>query len=269
VLEPRRSQYLRALGIDVYVPRFILPGAAESQPCAWESVTLAAGDAAGAAEINSATNSSVITADTAAMSSAAADVISDVITDVAATVRQRSLPTDLAIDLNPTATRRINPSAGVVLATSSDSGAVVPAPKFALSVVVSSCGILIVDGAPPNSGARSEYLKLLGNILLALRTKSAQPQLDVFLWPAVKHPQLDQGAEAARETLAAYLHNQIQRYAINTVLLLGDAAQQWCAFDGSDEILRCVKSVSALACLQAPHNKRQLWQDIRHLAVTG
>jgi hypothetical protein len=260
VLEPRRSRYLRALGIDVYVPRFILPGAAESQLCAWDdSAADLAADATAAvvssAEISAAETNVVET-----------NSVETVVTEVAAAVRQRSVSADLDFEITPAA-RRVKANAeesGSVAIAPSTAAAVTP--KFALSVVVSDCGILVVDDAPPNNGARSEYLRLLSNILLALRGQPAQPQLDVFLWPAVKHSHIDQSADAARETLTAYLHKQIQQHAIGTVLLLGDAAQQWCETAVTDN-LYWRKSVSALACLQTPQNKRQLWQDIRHLAV--
>jgi hypothetical protein len=138
------------------------------------------------------------------------------------------------------------------------------APKIALAIAVCG-GILVVDGAPANPTERGELQRLLGNILFALRSEDGAPALDVFLWPMSKQPQLDRSAAAARETLAAHIQNQIQRNAVHTVLLLGDAAREWVEIDATG--LRCVHSVSALECLRAPGNKRQLWQDIRHLAA--
>jgi uracil-DNA glycosylase len=140
-------------------------------------------------------------------------------------------------------------------------------PRFALSVVTSDRGILIVDEAPP-AAARADYLRLLGNLLLALRRGGAQLGLDVFLWPMVKHSHLDQSAAAARATCAAYLHRHLQARAVDTVLLLGDTAANWVpeAERGQWQV-NCVTSVSAWNCLREPADKRQLWQDLRALAA--
>lgn len=250
MLEPQRSQYLRALGIDVYVPRLILPGALASQSCEW-------------------TEAASLEIETPA---AAIEQIAAVLTPVSAVVRQRSLPDAVRIDPSAPAVN-INSTKNNVDSVDSETRVAVAAPltesnaapKIALSVIVAG-NLLIVDDAPSGTAMRGDYLRLLTNILFALHWRTAQPQLDVFLWPMAKHPQLDQGAQAARETLAAHLHKQIQQHAIDTVLLLGESAQTWCAI-GADDALRCVRSVSALACLRAPDNKRQLWHDLRHLAV--
>ena len=243
MFEPQRSQYLRALGIDVYVPRLILPGAKLSQPCAWESAASVITEAVAAAVEDAATNTAI--------------------GETIAVVRQRSLPAEIHIDIDaPPPVRNTSAANGSGVRAAAE---LTTTPKIALSVVVGG-GLLIVDDAPPGTAARSDYLRLLSNILFALQGRNVVPSLDVFLWPMAKYPQLDQGAAAARETLAAHIHNQIQQHAIHTVLLLGEDAQHWCEVLANDA-LRCVKSVSALACLQIPANKRQLWQDLRPLAA--
>ena len=241
MLEPQRSQYLRALGIEVYVPRLVLPGAKESPLCAWDFLPSAP-----------ALADTPLPADIAiaAESPPAGGVV-------------RALPEVLRVDLAP-APLAAKAVIAVVDAIRTATAVAAP-PKIALSVVVGDGGILIVDDAPATTALRADYLRLLGNILFAVHGRNVQPALDVFLWPLAKRPQLDQGADAARETLTAHIQKQIQQHAIHTVLLLGAAAQQWCALD--NDTLRCVKSVSALACLRAPETKRTLWHDIRQLAV--
>lgn len=248
MLEPRRSRYLRALGIDSYVPRFVLPGARPSAVCEWE-VTPAPEALAVVAVV--AAEAAAVPQHTAAQPDAAPPHAEQA-------VRSR-VP---EIDLQQTsAPRRAEAVAPVATAARVDAEA---APKIALGIAVGG-GILLVDDAPANPAERGEFQRLLGNVLFALRGDGAPPALDVFLWPMSKQPQLDRSAAAARETLAAHIQNQIQRHAVHTVLLLGTAAQQWAQIDA--EGLRCVRTVSALGCLREPAQKRQLWQDIRHLAA--
>jgi hypothetical protein len=251
VLEPQRSHYLRALGVDVYVPRVILPGAKASQACVWDSALpveaeLPIGVAAVAAVVADVQRSLPVTKNVNTKDIGAKDSSTTYVENI--DLAPPSLP--IIADNTPVDT---------------NSSAIAAAPKFALSVVVSDGGILVLDDAPTTAN-RAEYLRLLANIFFALQGRAAQPQLDVFLWPMQKRPQLDQSAAAAQETLAAHVQNQIQQHAIHTVLLLGEATQRWCGIEVSDS-LRCCRSISALACLQAPENKRRLWADIRHLAT--
>lgn len=250
MLEPRRSGYLRALGIDIYVPRLILPGALPSAACEWE------------AEPQSD------------VPARAMDVVAEVIAAVAAVpapqVSADQPDTISSQDQHP-ATRSRVPDIDPQPVTAPRSTEPVPArpvadtsPKIALGIAVGG-GVLLIDDAPASPAERGEFQRLLGNVLFALRGDGALPALDVFLWPMSKQPQLDRSADAARETLAAHIQNQIQRHAVHTVLLLGDAARQWVDIDA--EGLRCVRSVSALGCLREPAQKRQLWQDIRRLAA--
>jgi hypothetical protein len=238
MLEPRRSRYLRALGIDVYVPRAILPGARPSIACEWESEP----EAAPVADEPCAAQP--VAEPPAIQPQAARPRVAAVI--------------DLPQSEPPA--RRVERDAGATPpapTAKADAG-----PQIALGIALAD-GILIVDDAP-GPAERGDYRRLLGNILFALRSDAGALASDVFLWPMLKQPQLDRSAAAARETLAAYIQNQMQRHAVHTVLLLGDAAQQWVEFElGS---VRCVRSTSALACLRAPDGKRRLWHDIRHLA---
>lgn len=248
MLEPRRSRYLRALGIDSYVPRVVLPGARPSVACEWE---VAAEPVA------------------SPVAESAAAVLEGLapppVTGTPAAERPVAVSRAPEIDLQPAAPRLTEQApatpAAKPAAKSTDAE---EAPRIALAIAVGG-GVLVVDDAPANPAERGELQRLLGNILFALRSDGAAPVLDVFLWPMLKQPQLDRSAAAARETLAAHIQNQIQRNAVHTVLLLGGAARQWVEIDAAG--LRCVHSVSALECLRAPATKRQLWQDIRHLAA--
>jgi hypothetical protein len=240
VQEPLRSQYLAALGIDNYVPRFILPAAKLSEQCVWIESNNESVDA-DSARVETLQNKSI------APSSVNQTIQSEKTqrTPVADTAIRRTEAIGANIAEKPAHT----PIAG---------------PQFALSIVLAAGGILLIDDAPVSSAERSGYQKFLSNMLPALRPAAAQYVLDIFLWPMTQQPKISRDAAAAKETLTAHLHKQIQQRAIDTVLLLGTTAQQWCVL--AEANVRIVKSSSLLACVRDPALKRQLWNDIRHLS---
>ena len=246
MIEPLRSQYLAALGIENYVPRFVLPGAKASMPCAWLEAP-------------------------AAVAPAPAALIGEGLVDDAASSAETTVPPQSAraeVRRAPVVeqeTRRpVRAGVGDTAAAKAPPARTAAGPQFALSIVLAGGGLLLIDSAPASNAERTAFQTLLNNMLPALRPAAAQYVLDIFLWPLTRQPKIPRDADAARETLAAYLHKQIQQRAIDTVLLLGEAAQQWCAL--ADVEVKVVNSISLLACVHDPALKRPLWNDIRHLA---
>lgn len=244
MIEPLRSQYLAALGVVNYVPRFVLPGAKTSVAYEWLDP-----DAVALAE----TSAAVDTTETAAVttSTLAEDLA---VTETPPSFQARKPITDTANDRAPR-----DDAAVASPRSQADAG-----PQFALSMVLAAGGILLIDAAPASSAERSAFQKLLNNMLPALRPAATQYVLDIFIWPLTRQPKVPRDAAAACEALAAYLHKQIAQRAIDTVLLLGEEAQRWCALADTD--VRVVKSSSLLACVHDPKLKRPLWNDIRYLA---
>ncbi len=243
MIEPLRSQYLAALGIESYVPRFILPGAKTSEPCEWLETPAESENPA--ALLGEEVMAEQPRAEKIALEQPASETIqrTPMIEPLSArSVRSTEKP---QVKEAPAAQQNVGP-------------------QFALSIVLAGGGILLIDAAPTSNAERTAYQKLLNNMLPALRPAAVQYVLDIFIWPLTRQPKVPRDADAAIETLAAYLNKQIKQRSIDTVLLLGEAAQQWCTFDEGD--VRIVKSSSLLACVQDPALKRPLWNDIRHLA---
>lgn len=239
--EPLRSQYLAALGIDNYAPRFVLPGAKVSEPCEWLDAP------AEIANISALVQEDVIAEPPAAEENIPAKSVNEIIQRAPVIENAAKRP------------QRINENTGAKTSVAQ----VETGPQFALSIVLATGGILLIDAAPASNAERSAFQQLLNNMLPVLRPAAAQYVLDIFLWPMTKQPKILRDADAAKETLTAYLNKQIKQRAIDVVLLLGEAAQQWCVLESD---VRVVKSSSLLACAQDPALKRPLWNDIRHLA---
>lgn len=240
--EPLRSQYLAALGVENYVPRFVLPGAKISEPCEWFEAS---------AEV---ANSSALIEESFVAEQA--PIKPNSIEKVVRENIQRAPIIDTAVKTSPRISENSNAKTS---STQLEVG-----PQFALSIVLAGGGILLIDSAPASNAERNAFQQLLSNMLPALRPAASQYVLDIFLWPMTRQPKIARDENAAKEALAAYLHKQIQQRAIDTVLLLGTVAQQWCTVNNSDT--RVVQSSSLLACVKEPTLKRSLWNDIRHLA---
>ncbi len=241
MIEPLRSQYLAALGIENYVPRFILPGAKLSESCEWLD-----------APIETANSTEIVNESTI---------------EPARDGKSASIVVQRTPIIEPAARRPLRTSENSeIKAPNAQSERVAnsqPEPQFALSIVLAAGGILLIDAAPASNAEHAAFQKLLSNMLPALRPAAAQYVLDSFVWPLTRQPKIPRDAEAAKETLSAYLNKQIKQRAIDVVLLLGEAAQQWCIFESE---VRVIKSSSLLACAKDPALKRPLWNDIRHLA---
>jgi len=238
LLEPLRSRYLDVLGVDQYVPRAILPAAKPSTMCEW---LLAAETAPLTAE--SKMEAPVIAAPPAHTQ--------------AAIPNQAALPD---IEVEPPARTAPQRTSAAIKELTTNAAAM---PRFALSVTIAD-GVLLLDDAPTSSAERSEFQKLIGNFLFALRRAPVQFGFDIFLWPMLKSSPVSQDAAAARDALNAYLQKQIQQRQIQRVLILGASAQQWCTLENQPS-LHCMRAVSLLQCLREPHYKRQLWNEMREL----
>lgn len=243
MLEPWRSRYLQALGVDIYVPRVVLPGAKPALEPAWDPAALMPAPAV----------APVPKAPTAAPAPSQREAIALPTLDLP---REGGRPAP-----EPRPTKAAEPSAPTAPTAS--------ATRFTLTVVQAD-GVVILDDAP-TGGGRADYQKLLANLLFALGHRPTALGFDVFQWPpAVKMPQLDQGEDAARETLSAYLQKRL--LGGGTLLLLGESASRWVPAELRQQLtpapLICgVSLVSLWTCLREPTTKRQLWQDLRPLAA--
>lgn len=234
VLEPHRSRYLRALGVEVYVTRQPLPGAAISQPVAWELEKSAGDDFAPAPT-------------TVPVESPGAN----------GTLAPELIPAGVGIDVV-----RPSQSARTLEAPKSPIAPKVNVPRFALMIVRCDTGIVVVDEAPHGDRRREEYLRLLSNLLFAFYRRSVTVETDLFVWPMVKNPSVDQSEQAARESLSAYLQRQCALINGKTLIALGSGASQWM---NSDPAFHVIAGISLWRCLADSAVKPTLWSQLQLL----
>jgi uracil-DNA glycosylase len=135
-------------------------------------------------------------------------------------------------------------------------------------------GLLLVDDCDPRQLNSQDYQRLLHNIVFALGLGKQSIEVQPFQWPMVTGGQADQGVDAARQTLQAYLARQLEEGAIKYLLLMGEAASQYAinqlpvdnALTAHQEHpVQLLSTLSASRMLTDPQLKRQLWQQLQPL----
>lgn len=242
MLEPWRSHYLHALGIEAYLPRYPLPAAAPSPEMEWDDAAFEAVD------------EPAVTFD-------------DIAPDTPPARQPSTKPDISSLEASSPVTR--HNSVRVEQTRNPTSAAAVP--RLRLSVIASDGGILIVDDALPPG--RGDAQRLLGNLLFALQQKNENAKAESFEWPLpnLRNSKIELNEQAARETLASFLQRKVAGH-VHTILLLGSNAQRWIDAPLREALaaahpLRWGLSVSATAVLGDPSLKRQWWQDLRAVAV--
>jgi hypothetical protein len=136
-------------------------------------------------------------------------------------------------------------------------------PIFSLAAV-SLGGWYWLDDIPPGRGLGPEYLQLLQAIAVALGMQAGPPVLEQFNWPMHTSTQLDRDDAAARGGLGGFLANRLERIQPAGVILLGEFAQAWFDRDLLSP-LPIVDTVSGWQMLRQPALKRQAWSDLQVL----
>lgn len=241
--EVQRLQYLEAIGIDSYMPRWILPLAPTpvacvpviSEPAANAAIAVLPSIAASAAEAVMATENSDaqalgrIAPPVAAIASVMASVSPTTVlptTVLPATAPPVSAAAALAALAEPASAPAKAAAAvsGLVatVAKEADAAAVID-PQFSLSMWRATDDLLVIDSRQAHLALPTE--PLLTNILLALGLpRSSLPRAEVLRWPMYDHPLSPKGEAAAKETLLAMLEARLEQQPVSYVLLMGAEA---------------------------------------------
>ena len=235
--EIRRSVYLRAMGVDSYVSRRQLPGAAETRRLALLRAVPAPQAATAAAA----------PADTGPM-------------------RRPAAPVEIPrLDGGKSA---LAPAAAAVRPAPGE-----PAPRFSIAAI--SCGgwLWLEELYSPLSPQQSQLVQAMAEALgMVYGNDSTDPggrvparaAVSQFDWPMHSNQQLDQGEQAARAGLAAFIQRKLELADCKGLVLLGRACEEWVPL----EQLACprvVRTASTADILRDPCSERQVWRDLRSL----
>ncbi len=237
----QRLAYMKQLGIDVYVPRVVLPQARVS-------VT--------------------------GLRPARAEPAVPVVTARAAPEPRRQAPASRPVlDLPDFAA-----SAPVAkpAAPSRPKIQTATAVRFQLLTVAYHDHVLFVSDlrtTPLAPALEASVLQFLGELMFALGRPAAQaPAPGYFQWPLVSRQGVDTGVDRAREVLAGFLERQLRETRPQHVVLLGDQAAEHIQPQG-ESLLNYPVQVwrgEALGKLFArPQLKADLWRVLQPLIVNG
>ena len=287
--ELQRQAYLRELGIQTYFPRRALPGAKPSR--LFGASVLGAGmteadpspqygrdqGARLLADIGvpNVPGMSTIAPATNAPATNTSKVISDV-DPVAAVQTAPAMPEDRARKVATAPAPVPTPAAPVTVSVSA------APPRFAFAYFPVSEELAVISELPwAKSAAVSPACRqLLAGMLRALGMLADERALTsmVFTWPLMEGPDIEQGAESARQTLAGFLARRLKLRPVRYLLVLAEQSTGYlfpADFDWQQERggllqhphfdMKVVVTRSLNAMDAVPDLKREVWQAMQPL----
>jgi len=239
-----RLHVLKGMGVPLYVSRRQLPGARDSWRCVQAASTR--GSEAAAPGPDNAT-----TADLPIGAMAGAPM------PARARAERGALLTELSAE-PATAVRTRRPAR-----PDRSSADPVPAPApFSCQIAALLAGERLwleeLDGVP----LAREQVQLIANMVRAMAWPPGPPKVQQFDWPFHDNPQLDQGRDAARSALHAFVLRQVDSGA-RAVVALGQPATELLA--GIEMSQPIVAIPTSRALLTEPALKRDVWHRFRGL----
>lgn len=230
--ELRRMAYLDAMGIDSYVSRHQLPGAAPSQRLA------------------------VVRADLPAPATEA--------------VPAPPQAAEIAMPRIDSGSRRARPRPAHRPAppTAATPGQV---PRFSLAAIVSGGWLWLEDlGGQPLATEQVQLVQAMATALARLcgaPSPAAQerPVVARFDWPIHHNRQFDQGEDAARAALAAFVGRKLEQHSCRGLVLLGEPCRDRLPLAEFDTT-PVGHTPGSAALLADPALKKTAWQDLLALA---
>jgi hypothetical protein len=117
-----------------------------------------------------------------------------------------------------------------------------------------------------NNPLAREQVQLVHAMARAVSGDVERPDVTQFDWPTHQNHQFDLGPEAAQAGVAGFLRRQIEQRKCRGLVLLGTAceARVPLAMLGA---INAVVTESTLAMLREPARKRQVWRDLQPLVL--
>lgn len=275
--ELQRQSYLQTMGVDIIVPRFILPAAKMTERCELPQVeeVLPAASAANLAQTNGLSLSS----------EPALGSVQAIVPELASGLVKELKP-ELAAQMPGQSQHKSPAEKNAFTPTITDDSIIEDvrtptrvtsekAPQFQL--LFAYYGSELVFALPSPSGQLSvDQQRLLYDIAFSMTitpsVQGGQWRYELFRWPLQKGKQLEQGEDAARQTLQGF----VQRFAGSTLIIMGQLAGHFLCPDstaGSDDSVALKKPNQ----LYFPHDlnelmtrpalKKPLWQQLQLLQL--
>ncbi len=276
--EIQRQEYLVALGIDTYMPRWVLPNAPASVACEWPvevlDTAIAAEPVVGQVPVAASlstdgegSNSASVAGPAALLGQLGGQPIAAKPKKVAASPVE-----PLAENQQPRAESSVVSAAAQAI------------PRFSLNLWRVSDDLLVVDSRQVELALPTD--RLFHNMIFALGYRLAGPlQAEVLRWPLVERSLEPQGEQQARDMLHAYLDAQSLRQPFKHLLLMGEPAAKYILpqeaelslhkadklylpeLSTADNPVTAIATHSLTALLQQPLLKVDSWRALQPLRL--
>jgi hypothetical protein len=240
--ELRRMAYLDALGIDSYVSRIQLPGAAVTRRLAIVSER-----------------------------SRAVPVLSGISPNVPATPVPPRRP-DVQASTGSVPVVRSDREVDSLPSTRDPVQRGDSVPRFSLLAIVAGDWLWLEE--LPDTLLATEQVRLVQAMAQALLLSQGQrveaatkPDVAQFNWPIHTNHQLDLGVEAARASVAGFVGRRLEQYGCRGLVLLGDSCVKRVPLP--EMKIPSVSTASTVEILASPALKRQVWRDLQLLLSTS
>jgi hypothetical protein len=146
-------------------------------------------------------------------------------------------------------------------------------PRFSLTAIVAGDWLWLEELAGP---LMTEQVKLIQSMAQALAlyqqsgsgpAKSVRPDVTQFDWPIHTNHQLDLGAAAALASVAGFVERRLEQHGCRGLVLLGQACAK--RVPQQEISLMTVSTVSSAELLAQPALKPQVWRDLLPLATVS
>ncbi len=230
--ELKRRYFLESMGVDTYVSRGQLPGAALTQRLV---VVRRSPKIDSPLEVQAGKTPVPVQSNTAAAFREAADTV------------KAQLGT--ATQVSPGT--HAKPSSGEVV------------PPFSIAAVTAG-GFLWLEQLTGPFVSRDQ-VHLIRAMAKALALPEGELDVSQFDWPIHKNTQLDLGAQAARAGLAGFVQRKLGLKQCRGLVFLGSASGE--KLDTTQlEFEHCLTTVSTVEMLRDPQLKKQAWLDLASIA---
>lgn len=244
--ELRRTAYLEALGVDSYVSRTQLPGAAVTRRLAIVATN------AKATAVQRRVDS---------LDEPEARAIAAPRTTTVAGARP-----DFAVDVRSKSTAVESPREPLQRSE--------PVPRFSLITIVAGDWLWLEElhGMPLTTmqvQLVQAMARALGRGVAAEQASTvagapaAKPDIAQFDWPMHTNRQLDLGEEAARASVAAFISRRLEQHRCRGLILLGTPCVARLSVQEIKSVT--VRTAGSAEILASPALKRQVWQDLQPL----
>jgi len=136
-----------------------------------------------------------------------------------------------------------------------------PAAMQSFSIVAIACGGWLWLEELSSSEVSRHQVHLIRSIVRALGLENESIEISQFNWPIHRNTQLDLGEDAARASLGGFVKRRAEQYKCSGVILMGNSCRQRLEANNLD-LGQCIHTLATAQMLLDPLLKKRAWLDL-------